>query len=621
MSDTFTGNTYVTLCDDAEGYLANESPEQARELLQKAISLIGTRPRARSLLADTCMIMELWSEARSQLEILITLDEGNSNNNFRLAQVLEELGEYQLALDNYSVVLEIEPDHHGAGVALKRIEAKNKDSGVNLTDIFNSPQESEDGTAQIVDEGKDDFKDGLQVFPDVPSDELFADSEDSEDDSVEQLLKNIGISDSSTEEEENDVSELLENIGVSTTDALQAAFEGSDDAGEEAFSDGQNLSEGTGVAEDDSARKPVRSLDEIFGTSSVLEEEEEEPEAEETPEEEPEPEAEISEEVSLSPFAPDEEKADITAKHVFGSSETLEAIFNAPKPEEEEVEEEAAVEEEAEAEEAEEEVEEEAAVEEEAEAEEAEEEVEEEAVVEEEPEAEEAEEEVEEEAVVEEEPEAEEAEEEVEEEAAVEEEPEAEEKVKEAAETFAEDRTAVPTILMKQEADFRIDPWSSESGLITVHMTSGTVSVKDKMLSIYEKSLETVSQEEGIIELSGNGTFLLNCGEQNPLIVELKENMVIRKDAVILNTGIIPAELLDIPDNDSLYVIKEQIREKVIFCAEHPVRVILLGGNNRVFYVRTSSIMVTGPEIMLSNTGTPDSFTEVTGLGKVYLIE
>jgi hypothetical protein len=61
MSDTFTGETYNTLCDDAEGYLANESPEQARELLQKAISLIGTRPRGRSLLADTCMSMQTCS--------------------------------------------------------------------------------------------------------------------------------------------------------------------------------------------------------------------------------------------------------------------------------------------------------------------------------------------------------------------------------------------------------------------------------------------------------------------------------------------------------------------------------------------------------------------------------
>ena len=177
MSDTFTGETYNTLCSDAERYLDKDSPEQAGGLLKKAISLIATRPRARSILADTCMSMELWSEARSQLEVLLTLDEVNRANNFKLAQVLEELGEYQLALDNYTVVLDDEPDHHGAMVAVKRIETRTKDSWINLTDIFEKRQ-----TDVLVETGSnkeaDEFRDGMQVFPDVPSEELFADSED-----------------------------------------------------------------------------------------------------------------------------------------------------------------------------------------------------------------------------------------------------------------------------------------------------------------------------------------------------------------------------------------------------------------------------------------------------------
>jgi tetratricopeptide (TPR) repeat protein len=279
MSDTFTGETYNTLCIDAEGYLAKDSPEQARELLQKAISLIATRPRARSILADTCMSMELWSEARSQLEVLLTLDEGNIGNNFKLAQVLEELGEYQLAMDNYTVVLDDEPDHHEAKVAIKRIETRTKDSWVNLTDIFDTRKN--DDPAEIDNLGeKDEFKDGMQVFPDVQSEGLFADSED-EEGSVERLLKNIGLSGDSVEELD-DSSELLENIGVSTSETLQSAFADSEDSEEK-------------------RKRPVTSLEEIFGASVVAEEEvtELEPEDEEPEElkEETEPEAEEPEEL------------------------------------------------------------------------------------------------------------------------------------------------------------------------------------------------------------------------------------------------------------------------------------------------------------------------------------
>ncbi len=596
MSDTFTGETYNTLCNDAEGYLANESPEQARELLQKAISLIGTRPRGRSLLADTCMSMELWAEARSQLEILITLDEGNINNNFRLAQVLEELGEYQLALDNFSVVLDDDPDHHGANVAIKRIEARTNDSGVNLADIFNSPKGAKSEETSIPDYEKDNFKEEIQIFPDEPSDNIFADSEENEEASVDLLLQNIGISSNSTEEEENDVSELLENIGVSTSQALQSAFADSDESEREGTTE---LQEDTGEKKEE-VKKPLHSLDEIFGATSSTDEEETavEPEVEEREEEEAEPGVEVPEVEETEPEAeePGEEEPEETDKtspfvpsgkdtvessdFSFSSSKTLESIFNAPKPEEKLKEE---------------------TVETVAEAEEPEEEEAEEVAREEEPVAE-----------------AEEPEEEEAEEVAGEEEPEAE--AEEPEEVPVED-TSTLTVVMKQDADFRIDPWSPESGLITIHMTSGTVSLKKSMLSIYEKPLKIQPSEKGTIELSGEGTFLLNCGPEEPLIVEVKENMVIRKDAVVLHTGTLTTELLDITDNDSIYVIKEKTREKAIFIADHPVRIILLGGNNRIFYVRTTSIIAADPEILLSHAGTPEGYTEVTGLGKVYLIE
>ena len=593
MSDTFTGETYNTLCNDAEGYLTNESPEQARELLQKAISLIGTRPRGRSLLADTCMSMELWAEARTQLEILITLDEGNTDNNFRLAQVLEELGEYQLALDNFSVVLDNDSGHHGANVAIKRIETRAKESGVNLADIFNSPNSLQSEEIDAAGAGKANINEGMQIFPDAQSDNIFADAEDDEETSVDKLLKNIGISGNSTEKEENDVSELLENIGVSTSMALESAFgnvNGSEAKASDELQEEQEYPDGK-----EEAKKAVPSLDEIFGASSSDDEEETvvEPEVKEPEENEAEPEAEEPQEeepeeaIASSPFAPDKEDTEEPSGFAFSSSKTLEAIFNTPVPEEsleEETFETAAEPSGPEAEEA---------------------------VAEEEPEpeAEEAEEEKAEEVVAEEEPE-----------------PEAEEVEEEKAEEPEEEKdrgedTGTLTVVMKKNADFRIDPWSSESGFIAIHMTSGTVSVMESMLSIYEKPLKIEFPDDGIIELSGEGTFLLNCGPEEPLIIEVKENMVIRKDAVVLHTGTLTAELLDIADNDSFYVIKEKTLEKVIFIADHPVRIILLGGNNRVFYVRTSSIMAADPEILLSHDGTPEGYTEVTGLGKVYLIE
>ncbi|RKZ09724.1 hypothetical protein DRQ25_05500 [Candidatus Fermentibacteria bacterium] len=542
MSDTFTGETYNTLCMDAEGYLAKDSPEQARELLKKAISLIATRPRARSILADTCMSMELWAEARSQLEVLLTLDEGNRANNFKLAQVLEELGEYQLAMDNYTVVLDDEPDHHGAVVAVKRIETRTKDSWINLTDIFEKRQ-----TDVLVETGSDkeadEFRDGMQVFPDVPSEGLFADSED-EETNVERLLKNIGLSGDSVEELE-DASELLENIGVSTSETLQAAFADSEDI--------------TDV--EDEQKQSVTSLDEIFGTPSVVEETVTETVRE--PEE-------LEEEKEEASPVPESIEKDEDEPFSFHTGKTLEAIFNTPEPQEPAAEE----------------------------------------VVEPEPEEPAAEE------VVEPEPEEPAAEEVIEPEP---EEPAAEEVVEPEADKPGEDEKI--TAVLKQEADLSIDSWSRESGLLTVHIKSGIACVKHDMLTIYEKTLKVERSEDDVLELSGAGTFLLNCGAEEPLILELIENMVIRKDAVAFHTGSIAVELLDIPENDSFYVIKEKVSEKVIFLTDHPVRIILLGGSSRVFYVRTSSIAATDPEILLSISGSPDGYTEITGSGKVYLIE
>ena len=796
MSDTFTGETYSTLCDDAEEYLAKESPEQARELLLKAISLIGTRPRARSILADTCMSMELWSEAREQLETLITLEEGNINNHFRLAQVLEEIGEYQLSLDNYSVVLNEDPEHHGAEVAKKRIENRASQSGVNLADVFNTPTEEEIESSEEESE-EEDIKEGMQIYPDVPSNGIFAESdEDEEDDDVDALLKNIGLSgdDNEAEREEDEVSELLANIGVSTSQALQSAF-GDSDEGEGAEDSSKDVPKGEGEtpAAEAAEKKKVVSLDEIFGTSAsepaaetddqvdageaVSEEEEaeaetadvsemgEEPEEKEYAEEvsdeteeaeEEESEQEYTEEVSDETAAAEQEESyqvdaggavseeeeaaaetadvaemgeepeeqeyaeevsDETAAEekedeespfedkgdedkggfVFGTSKTLEAIFSSrdkegatvseeeeseaetadvaemgEEPEEKEYAEEVSDEtEEVEEEESEQAYTEEVSEEEEAAAETADvaemgEEPEEREYAEEvSDETEEVEEEESEQAYTEEVSEEEEAAaetadvsemgeepeekeyaeevsdetEEVEEEESYQvgageavsdetEEVEEEESEQEYAEEVSDETAAAEReeaeaekILLEQGADIRFDPWTPESGLLAVHMTSGELEIESSLVSFIEKTMGMESLEGSKLRISGEGTFLLNCGQYKPLVLETDNNMVIRKDSIAVHTGAISLELLDIPDNESLFVIKEDSKEIAVMKADRRTRVILLGGSNRVFFARRHSIVATDPGITLATSDSPEGFIEISGNGKVYLLE
>ncbi len=571
MSDTFTDETYNTLCRDAENYLAGGSPEQARELLLKAISLIGTRPRARSILSDTCMSMELWSEARSQLEILITLEDGNVGNNFRLAQVLEELGEYQLAFDNYSVVLEDEPDHHGAGVALKRIVARTKESGVNLADIFAaSSGKTETSSDSAPDEKQDNeqLREGIQVFPDVPTDSLFADSEDEKENSIERLLKNIGLSpDESEEEESDDISKLLENIGVSTSETLQSVFSESGvketdtsdslktDSTEDSESGGQGDTELTDKEITDTKKKPTGpTLDEIFGTALTPSAGEEEikksgEEVTETVEgKAPEQEEESVQEDSDQPASDTETGVPDTAEE----SESLQAILDDAETEKAPTES------------------------------------------------------IEEETI--EEGESDSSRIEVligkaqEEETAFEEE-EAEEQVQE------------------EETALRFDPWSIDSGLLTVHLTSGSVNIDRCLLTVFEDTLSVDINEDGTCNIVGCGTFLLNCGPVEPLILELSENMTVRLSTLILTTGSISSEPLDGQKDKSLAVLKDQVDMKGVFRTPSPVRVILLGGNKRIFNVRTASIIASDPGIVLSNENSPDDYTAITGFGKLYLIE
>lgn len=198
MADAFTSETYDALCAEAEESLSRGLVEQARELLLKAVSLIGTRPRARSLLADACMALGLWSEAREQLEVLTTLEITDSRNHYRLGQVLEELGDYDLARDNYRVVADSDPSNRNAAVAMARLAGK-------VSAGARQGQEEQPRHTPSALSMPD-----VQIYPDVPTaEDVFATTED-----IDNLLRDIGVTPEAGRDSEGEVSALLSKVGI-----------------------------------------------------------------------------------------------------------------------------------------------------------------------------------------------------------------------------------------------------------------------------------------------------------------------------------------------------------------------------------------------------------------------
>ncbi len=306
MADAFTSETYNALCRDAEGYLARGLAEQARELLLKATGLIGTRARARSLLADACMQLTLWGEAKSQLEALATLEVDNIYTHFRLGQVLEETSDYELARDNFRVVLDMNPDHHGAKVALSRLEKLSNKS---------SPS------------GKTPIAEGQQIFADSDEDNGIFAGDSSE--SIDELLNTIGMGE---KKDIPGVEDLLNSIGMNHEEekkkekpsvdfaSIFGSSEQDDDSGKES-----PLSDVFSKGKSEKLTPETSDLSTIFSGSEPAEDTP--PPVEEEPEEE---------------VAPAEEAVDLSA--MFGDSEPAE---DTPAPAEEEPEEEVAPAEEA----------------------------------------------------------------------------------------------------------------------------------------------------------------------------------------------------------------------------------------------------------------------------------
>ena len=297
MADAFTSETYNALCRDAEGYLARGLAEQARELLLKATSLIGTRPRARSLLADSCMQLGLWGEAKSQLEALASLEVDNIYTHFRLGQVLEETGELQLARDNFRVVLDMNPDHHGAKVALTRLEKSISDQTPSMpappregSQIFADENETESVFAQESSDGLDELFStiGIGEKKDVPG--------------VDDLLDSIGLKEDKKKEKQQQKVDFSSIFGGGM----------SGKTGDDGEKNESPLASVFGTADSGGSKIPESDADlnAIFGGAP--------------PAEEPEPsEKETAEEPSEEPAAPVEEaeekpEADLSA--IFGGA-------------------------------------------------------------------------------------------------------------------------------------------------------------------------------------------------------------------------------------------------------------------------------------------------------------
>ena len=676
MADTFTSDTYDALCQEAEGYLARGLSEQARELLLKAASLIGTRPRARSLLADACMSLGLWEEARSQLENLTTLEVDNYHNHFRLGQVLEELSENQLARDNYNVVLDHSPDHHGAKVALNRLEAADDTTDVNLASFFAAGSSSTDSEPEVPSEDTDSGNvvesvfGSTQVFPDAQTDDVFAGEEDIGQ-SVDKLLKDLGVG-SYTQETSGAVSELLSSLGITpdgdedegnkviekvdissilSTDSAPGGEEvatGEVDAPEPAASADAVQDEAT-VLESAFAAAPepsspdaepeddVIALESVFAAPSEPEPVAEEPPAPSQIDQETDTGTAVLESVfstaqeekaveEPTPLEPAAEESPLDEKKEVGM---LESIFgspakepSAPEPAAEEPAPEPVAEEPPEPEP-------EPAAEEPA-PEPAAEEPPEPAP---EPPAEEplapepAAEEPAPEPVVEEPPEpapeppAEEpsAPEPAAEEPAPEpvvEEPPVPEPV--AVEASVEEVVSEAPPAAAEPAVYTIHKPDFES-LVIVELEKGTLAVRQAYIAAMNSHLN-LEADDGKRLISGSGSIWLGQGGRTPVIIAIEQGMCVRSDRMVLFDSCVIESPADIADVPALVRLEAPEGSEMLCFAGGRIREVFLPGDNRTtLTVRSSSLLAAGKDIELQKKPDSPDFLTLSGCGRIYI--
>jgi len=629
MADTFTSDTYDALCQEAEGYLARGLSEQARELLLKAASLIGTRPRARSLLADACMSLGLWEEARSQLENLTTLEVDNYHNHFRLGQVLEELSENQLARDNYNVVLDHSPDHHGAKVALNRLEAADDTTNVNLASFFAAGSSSTDSEPEAPSEDTDSGNvvesvfGSTQVFPDAQTDDVFAGEEDIGQ-GVDKLLKDLGVG-GDTQETSGAVSELLSSLGITpdgdedeedkviekvdissilSTDSVPGGEEvatGEVDAPEpaasadavqdeatvleSAFTDAPEPSSPDAEPEDD-----VIALESVFAAPPEPEPVVEEPSAPSQIDQETDTEASVlesvfstgQEEKALEEPAPLEPAADESLLDEKKEVGMLESIFGSPA--EEPAPEPAA----------------------------------------EEPALEPAAEEPAPEPLAEEPSAPEPVAEEPAPEPAVEEPPAREPAVEEpapepvAVEAYVDDVVSEAPPVAAEPAVYTIHKPDFES-LVIVELEKGTLAVRQAYIAAMNSHLN-LKADEGKRLLSGSGSIWLGQGGRTPVIIPIEQGMYVRSDRMVLFDSCViesPADIADIP---ALVRLEAPEGSEMLCFAGGRIREVFLPGDNRTtLTVRSSSLLAAGKDIELQKKSDSPDFLILSGYGRIYI--
>jgi hypothetical protein len=577
MADSFTSDTYEALCRDAEGYLARGLAEQARELLLKATDLIGTRPRARSLLADACMCLGLWEEAREQLEALSTLEINNIYTHFRLGQVLEELGDFELALDNYRVVADINPGHHGARVALARIE---------------KPGAPDAGEAQI-----DKVSNGSQLFPDVPGeqDEIAGD-----EDGVDRLLQEIGMNGKA---ETEGVEELLSTMGIAPDEKekknevrpsidLDSIFGGTgkreeapaedlnsvfrqspppgepapdnDDSGIKVIFGGDDQEQDqapldfssifgpprTEAQTDPSSEEPGQEADlsSIFGGSEAeAEEQASTGEPEVTEEEPPAEEPEVQEEpVAGEAEASEEPSPEADLSSIFGGSEAeAEEQASTGEPE----------------------------------------------VTEEEPPAEEPE--------VQEEPVAGEVE-------ASEEEPPSQEPVSEESEPGLEGVPPVDSSYLLHSVE--------NSEIPVLHLISGSVAVRRAFIVGMDAGIEIMEDEHGTTILSGSGTVLLGQGYESAVRMDYSDGMTARFDRLAVRPVGIQHESLGCESAPSLVRLSGSAEGGVLFFSSGRTRMIRISDE---MVLKAGALVAADRGVVIGEK--PGGWLAVSGAGRVLI--
>jgi predicted Zn finger-like uncharacterized protein len=115
--------TYESLMQRAERASVNEKPAAARDFFQRALKQRPGSVRANIGLGWACLDLDKNAEAQKAFRKAVSLDEGNSDAHFGLAEALRFGGNKTAALEEYKAYLRLDPNGKEASVAKRAIEA------------------------------------------------------------------------------------------------------------------------------------------------------------------------------------------------------------------------------------------------------------------------------------------------------------------------------------------------------------------------------------------------------------------------------------------------------------------------------------------------------------------